>query len=61
MKVPSYLFLCVCLCLFSITGCSGGGETSVIEAPAVDEPDPSMADMDEDEYNNAMNQSLSEQ
>lgn len=61
MKVVSFLVLCLSLCFVSLTGCGGSGETQVIEAPQVEEADPSMGDMDEDEYNNAMNQSISGQ
>ncbi len=62
MKVLSFLFLCLSLCFVSLTGCGGGGESQVIEAPATpEESDPTMGDMDEDEYNNAMNQSVSGQ
>ncbi|MCG8651698.1 MAG: hypothetical protein MI861_17795 [Pirellulales bacterium] len=57
-KIPTFLLLfgSLCLCSFSMVGC-GDKSNQVIEAPPADE-DPTMGDVDEDEYNRAMNQSL---
>ncbi len=45
----------------SMTGCGGGGESKVIEAPPAESTDGAMEGMSEEEYNAAMEKSMSEQ
>jgi hypothetical protein len=59
MKKFAILFAAaVCFPVLALTGCGGTTETTVIEAPAVDEPD-AVADMEN--YDAEMEKSMSEQ
>ena len=56
MKKIAFLFMAtLCFCTLSLTGCSGGGENTVIEAPPeVMEEQPAIEGMSDEEYNKAM-------
>jgi len=61
MKMSASLLLCFCFCLLSLNGCSGGGETKVIEAPPATDDASAMDGIDDDEYNKAMNEDMNNQ
>lgn len=62
MKISAYLLICLSFCALSFAGCGGGGETKVIEPPAVVEDDEAAMDgIDDDEYNKAMEESMNQQ
>ncbi|MDV6029361.1 hypothetical protein [Stieleria sp.] len=59
MKKFAWLWMAaLCFTTLSLTGCGGSGETQVIEAPPVEEEDPAMAGMTEEEYNAEMEKSM---
>jgi len=43
-----------CFSFLSLSGCGGGGENTVIEAPAVEEDAPSIPGMTDEQYDKAM-------
>ena len=58
MKKIAYLLWVAALCSpLAMTGCDSS-ETKVIEAPAVEEEDPAMGEMSEEDYNKAMEESM---
>ena len=58
-KTSMFLLLCASVFSFSMTGC-GGHESQVVEVPDVEEDASAMEGMDDDEYNAAMNESMSQ-
>ncbi|WP_147867165.1 outer membrane protein assembly factor BamD [Stieleria maiorica] len=59
MKKFAWLFVvALCVSPLSLTGCSGSGETQVIEAPAVEQEDDASAGMTDEEYDKAMEESM---
>lgn len=59
-KVSMFLMLCASLFIVGFSGC-GSKESTVIEAPAEDTDTSAMQGIDDDEYNNAMTESLESQ
>lgn len=53
-KVSMFLMLSASLFIVSFSGC-GGSESSVVQPPTEEESAPAMGEIDEDEYNKAMN------
>lgn len=51
----------ISLCVFGLTGCGGGGESQVIEAPAAEEGDAAMEGVSDADYDAAMEQSMNAQ
>ena len=58
-KASMFLLLCASVFSFSLTGC-GGKDAQVIEAPVGEEDASAMEGMDDDEYNKAMSESMSQ-
>ena len=58
-KASMFLLLCASVFSFSMTGC-GGHESQVVEAPETEEDPAAMEGIDDDEYNEAMNESMNQ-
>lgn len=60
MKRTVFLFLgTFCFCAIFLTGCEGGGENTVVEAPpAAGEEQPAMEGMTDEEYDKAMDEDM---
>ncbi len=59
-----FCFACVAtlsLCVFGLTGCGGGGETQVIEAPADTGEQTAMPGMSDEDYAKEMQKSMQQQ
>ncbi len=55
MKRTVFLFLATfCFCAIFLTGCEGGGENSVVEAPEAVEEEAAMEGMSDEDYDKAM-------
>jgi hypothetical protein len=61
MKITASLLLCFCFFALSLNGCGGGGEPTVIEAPAADVDDAAIDGISDDDYNKAMEESMNQQ
>ena len=54
-KFAFFTMVAICFALPTFSGCSGGGENTVIEAPAeVTEEEPAMEGMTDEEYDKMM-------
>lgn len=60
-KLAFALMACAAMMTFGFTGCGGGGESVVIEAPPAESGDDAMEGISDEEYNAAMEKSMSEQ
>jgi hypothetical protein len=62
MKKIAFLFMAtLCFCTLSLTGCSGGGESTVIEAPPeVLEEQPAIEGMTDEDYDQAMDEEMNQ-
>ncbi len=53
-KIAFLLMATTCLFVLSLTGCGGGGDSQVIQAPDAPEEDPVMDGISDEDYDAAM-------